>query len=84
MLRPRQRSLNVLSSEDRRAISLIKKYRDYVRHLTKNYNLSDSDMDEFVDNWNDKFDISQMTLSLIDEDIEGESGNQSLIFKSLH
>jgi hypothetical protein len=74
----------VLSSEDRRAISLIKKYRDYVRHLTKNYNLSDSDMDEFVDNWNDKFDISQMTLSLIDEDIEGESGNQSLIFKSLH
>lgn len=41
---------------------LLGRYRDYTRHLTKNYNLSDIELDQFVMNWNRKYDISQMNF----------------------
>lgn len=41
---------------------LLCKYRDYLKHLTKNYSLSDIELDQFVMNWNRKYDISQMSF----------------------
>lgn len=51
---------------------MITKYRDYVRHLTDTYSLSDEDLDDFVINWNCTYDISQMCLNLVDEEEEAE------------
>lgn len=81
MIRPRQFSENISTKKSHLTRnSLIDKYRDYVRHLTKTYNLSDEDLDDFVMNWNSTYDISQMSLSLIDEEDEMNPKNPKSIF----
>lgn len=84
MIRPRQLSENVLIRNSRKRSNLINKYRDYIRHLTKTYNLSDEDLDDFVLNWNNTYDISQMSLSLIDEEDEDEQKPKKKDKSNLH
>jgi hypothetical protein len=66
-MRPRQFSENLISTK-KVTEDLVEKYRDYVRHLTKNYTLTDEELDEFVENWDESYDIRQMSLSLVVED----------------
>lgn len=54
---------------------LLNKYRDYIRHLTKNYTLSDQELDLFISNWNKTYDISQMSLKANDN-----NGEKSKLF----
>lgn len=79
-MRPRQFSEN-LKSHKLITEELVEKYRDYVRHLTKNYTLTDEELDNFVENWDESYDIRQMSLSLVveDEDDTAEGGDLDLI-----
>jgi hypothetical protein len=48
-MRPRQFSEGVKSGK-KITLELVEKYREYVRHLTKNYSLTDAELDEFIEN----------------------------------
>ena len=50
-------------------VKLLNKYRDYIRHVTKAYTLSDSDLDEFVFNWNNSFDLTNTPLNKLSLEI---------------
>ena len=65
-MRPRQFSES--HRNQRISHNLVDKYRDYVRHLTKNYTLTDEELDNFVENWDQNIDIREMSLSLVVED----------------
>ena len=66
-MRPRQFSEN-LKFGSKISLDIVEKYREYVRFATKNYTLTDEELDAFVENWNENFDIRQMSLSLVAED----------------
>ena len=76
-MRPRQFSDN-LQSYKKVTQDLVEKYRDYVRHLTKNYTLTDEELDEFVENWDESYDIRQMSLSLVVEDDDEKNVTKDL------
>ena len=72
-MRPRQFSDSVKFGK-KISLDVVEKYREFVRFATKNYTLSDEELDAFVENWNENFDIRQMSLSLIAEDEVDASG----------